>query len=146
MQREDYHQIIVTPRMLLDHTPDTVTSVLRGLAAQYESSISATEPHETWFRLFKNINLYMRKLYFLWVVCLCVPFGFPFSKSNHPFSTIFFKKVFGKYWWEGYQVRYYYSVKEFYIFYTLIHHHAIYEPLLTWSNPWSNHTVFVNSF
>lgn len=47
MQREDYHQIIVTPRMLLDHVPDTVTRVLRGLAAQYESSISATEPHET---------------------------------------------------------------------------------------------------
>lgn len=46
MQREDYHQILVTPRMLLDHTPDTVIRVLRGLAAQYESSISTVEPQE----------------------------------------------------------------------------------------------------
>ena len=43
MQREDYNQILVTPHMLSDHVPDTVTRVLRGLAAQYEGSISNAE-------------------------------------------------------------------------------------------------------
>lgn len=46
MQREDYNQILVTPRMLKDHTPDSVCRVLRGLSTQYESSLSAVETHE----------------------------------------------------------------------------------------------------
>lgn len=46
MQREDYNQILVTPRMLKDHTPDSVCRVLQGLSAQYESSLSAVETHE----------------------------------------------------------------------------------------------------
>ena len=46
MQREDYNQILVTPRMLKDHTPDSVCRVLRGLSTQYESSWSAVETHE----------------------------------------------------------------------------------------------------
>ncbi|EFX76477.1 hypothetical protein DAPPUDRAFT_306186 [Daphnia pulex] len=46
MQREDYNQILVTPRMLKDHTPDSVCRILRGLSNQYESSLSAVETHE----------------------------------------------------------------------------------------------------
>lgn len=46
MQREDYNQIIVTPRMLKDHTPDSVCRVLQGLSAQYESSLSTVETRE----------------------------------------------------------------------------------------------------
>ena len=40
MHREDYNHILVTPRMLSDHTPDSVIRVLRGLSAQYEHSVS----------------------------------------------------------------------------------------------------------
>ena len=46
MQREDYHQILVTPRMLLDHTPDSVCRILHGLSIQYESSLSSVATHE----------------------------------------------------------------------------------------------------
>ena len=46
MQREDYNQILVTPRMLLDHTPDSVVRVLHGLSIQYESSLSSTETQD----------------------------------------------------------------------------------------------------
>ena len=56
MQREDYNQILVTPRMLLDHTPDSVVRVLHGLSIQYESSLSSTETQDAWTNLFYVIN------------------------------------------------------------------------------------------
>ena len=48
MQRDDYNQILVTPRMLSDHVPDAVMRVLQGLASQYEATFSgvSVEQHE----------------------------------------------------------------------------------------------------
>ena len=40
MQREDYNQILVTPRMMADHSPNLVLKRLEGLARQHESMSS----------------------------------------------------------------------------------------------------------